>query len=95
MEPTTSDDGVEQMEECDPEISLASDIKPIIDRNCAVSGCHLDRQNPLFNDNAAIISNAQRILARTSAGTMPPAGALDAELVAQISCWVDAGAMDN
>ena len=95
MAPATSDDGVEQMEDCDPEISLADDIRPIINRNCAIAGCHLDSQSPLFDSNAAIISSAQRILARTSAGTMPPSGALDSDLVAQIACWVDAGSPDN
>ncbi len=83
-------------DECaDTEISLSSDIVPIIEVNCATRGCHLDRQSPLLNTSDAIIQHAARIQARTTAGTMPPSGALSRSLVSQINCWVENGAQDN
>ncbi len=82
-------------EDCDEEISLKDTIQPIIESNCALSGCHLDRQMPLFENRDDIIANATRIKARVTAGTMPPSNPLDARTMEMIACWVDSGAKDN
>jgi hypothetical protein len=76
-------------------VSLTDDIAPIIAANCAVSGCHDGSRSPNLTSNSGIIGSASRILARTSAGTMPPSGALSSNLVDQIECWVNDNAPDN
>lgn len=90
-----SDDEPSVTEECDDSITLSQNIQPIVEQNCAIAGCHLDSQAPLFTDSDDIIANANRIKARTSAGTMPPSGAISSTLVSEIACWVDNGAIDN
>lgn len=76
-------------------VSLADHIMPIIENNCAISGCHLDTRSPLYENSDDVIAAAERIRVRTTAGTMPPSGALDAEDVAMITAWVECGAEDN
>lgn len=79
------------------DISLANNIMPIIEANCAVSGCHKDARNPILVTKSAIIQFASRIAARTSSTTnpMPPSGALPQSEINDILCWVDSGALDN
>ncbi|MGB3464772.1 MAG: SprB repeat-containing protein [Cyclobacteriaceae bacterium] len=78
-------------------ISLADNIMPIIEANCAVSGCHKDVRNPLFNSRSDVIQSAGRIAARTnnSANPMPPGGQLPQSDIDDILCWVENGAQDN
>ncbi|GAB4328246.1 MAG: hypothetical protein OHK0038_02080 [Flammeovirgaceae bacterium] len=55
-------------------ISLTTDIVPIINTNCALSGCHGSGQTgrPDFTKKENIISSAASIKERTNSGTMPP-----------------------
>ncbi|MBV6644425.1 MAG: SprB repeat-containing protein [Cyclobacteriaceae bacterium] len=76
-------------------VSLNDDIVPIINANCALSGCHLNARSPLLTSNAQIINFSDRIKSRTSAGTMPPSGSLPADQVQLIASWVDCGSQDN
>lgn len=76
-------------------ISLASDIMPIINNNCATNGCHANSQSPLLTSESSVIAAASRIKARVEAGTMPPSGSLPESQVQAISDWVDCGATDN
>jgi hypothetical protein len=76
-------------------ISLSNDITPIITENCYGSTCHNSGRSPDFTTPTNIIANADRILARTSAGTMPPTDALSSGLVDQIACWVNDNAPEN
>lgn len=73
-------------------------INTIIQTNCAISGCHAGSRNPDLRPAANIQASADRILARTSARTMPPNGSgitlTDAEIDA-IACWVVDGAPGN
>lgn len=78
---------------------LQEDIIPIINTNCAVSGCH-DGGNglPNFTNKTNIINNAEKIKTRTGNNTMPPSSSgktLTDEEIALIACWVDDGAIDN
>ena len=79
--------------------SLANDIMPILQQNCAVSGCHVSgtgRQN--FTVKATVIQFANQIRTNTQSGVMPPATSgksLSAAEKALISCWVSNGAKDN
>ena len=80
-------------------VSFAQTIQPIISTNCAISGCHVTgQQNPPLTTYGQISANADRVKARTSNGTMPPASSgkiLTIEEIEAIACWVDAGAPDN
>lgn len=78
-------------------VRLSSDIMPIIAANCAVTGCHNGSRSPDMRTKEGIMSNANKIKNRTSAGTMPPAARPDltASQIAIIACWVDDGAKDN
>lgn len=90
---------VEAKVELVQDVSLASDIVPLMQSNCAVSGCHVSgAQNPNFSDKANILQNASQILSRTSNRSMPPSSSGKSLTDAQIElirCWVDAGAKDN
>jgi len=80
-------------------ISFELNIEPIIQTNCAVSGCHVNGQQlPTLETYEQIAANAERVKARTSNGTMPPASSgksLIQEEINAIACWVDNGAQDN
>jgi len=87
-------------EDCPPDgVSYSQTIEPIIKSNCAVSGCHINgQQGPTLETYGQISANAERILARTSNGTMPPAisgNSLTQTQIDEIACWVNDGAMDN
>lgn len=79
------------------DISLSNNIMPIIEANCAISGCHKDVRNPMFNSKNDVINASNRIAARTSSTTnpMPPGGRLPQSEIDQILCWVENGASDN
>ncbi|MGB3468794.1 MAG: c-type cytochrome [Cyclobacteriaceae bacterium] len=79
------------------EVTLSGDIMPIINANCAVSGCHGDAVGPRLTSNSAIVAAADRIRARTTARTMPPSGraALTDEEINKITCWVEGGSQNN
>lgn len=80
-------------------ISFSSDIQPIIQNNCAVSGCHVSNTSQAdFTKNEIIESNANSIKSRTSNGTMPPPGSgltLSKKQIDAIACWVDNGGKIN
>lgn len=83
----------------DKDVSLAQDVIPIIQQNCAVSGCHVAGTGRVnFTVKANIVQNASLIRTNTQSGIMPPAGSgssLSAEQKAAIACWVQNGANDN
>jgi hypothetical protein len=78
-------------------LSLASDIKPIIEANCATSGCHVGAGLPDFRNSATIVANASNIRLNTQNKTMPPpgSGTLTDEQIQKIACWVNDGALNN
>ncbi len=79
--------------------SFATDINPIIQANCAISGCHVTGGSAPFTfaSYSQIASRADRIKIRTQARTMPPSGSgsLTQLQIDLIAAWVDAGAQDN
>lgn len=76
--------------------SFSADIQPIINTNCALSGCHVSgAQFPPLTAYTEIKDKADRVKTRTGAGTMPPSGALSSENVQLIADWVDGGAPNN
>ena len=83
------------------QISFATEVKPIIEANCAISGCHDGGGNlPNFNDFATLQARANNnsggVRQRVKTMDMPRGGgSLDAAEIAAILCWVDEGAQNN
>ena len=81
------------------ETSYENDIKPVLETNCALSGCHAGNNGlPDFTDKSEVFDNAAAIKFRTSNRTMPPSSSgltLTNNEIKSIECWVDAGAPDN
>ena len=75
--------------------SLVADIMPIIQKDCAISGCHNGSQSPRLETNQEVIANAARIKSETQAGSMPRNGTLSDQEIVLIACWVDDGALNN
>jgi hypothetical protein len=75
--------------------SWQDDIRPIIVRSCALSGCHNGdaRQDLRVFENAK--SYASSIKSKTRDRSMPREGALTQNEIDLISCWVDDGALLN
>jgi hypothetical protein len=79
----------------DSQTSLALDIKPIIETECAITNCHNGSQSPDLRSSSNIISNASQIKSETQSGAMPKDGNLDSSQKALIACWVEEGAKNN
>ena len=79
--------------------SLTEDVIPIININCAISGCHEPGvQAPDLTQKEIIIASAPLIKTQVQARTMPPSDAdapLSASEIQTIVCWVDNGAQEN
>lgn len=79
-------------------VSFASQIKPIIETHCAISGCHVaGATNPNFSQLSNIQSSSSRIKTRTGNRSMPigNGGTLSQAQIDLIACWVDDGALNN
>ncbi|MEQ8686937.1 MAG: hypothetical protein RIE86_16670 [Imperialibacter sp.] len=95
--------GVEDSEGCSSSldvqiysgISFSVSIKPIIETNCAISGCHDGTGNIDYNNFDNIKLNPSDIKSRTQSGDMPRNGTLTAAEIDMIACWVDDGALNN
>lgn len=79
--------------------SLTENVIPIINANCAVSGCHVPGvQAPDLTNKDVIIAAAPLIRTQVQARTMPPSEAdnpLSTDEIQTIVCWVDNGAQEN
>ncbi|MBW7996127.1 MAG: hypothetical protein FVQ81_06050 [Candidatus Glassbacteria bacterium] len=79
--------------------TYAQDIKPILDQNCVI--CHSTANSGAQRNGAPLsvnfdtydlaVANSGRASIRIQAGTMPPTGALDFELVALFLEWISEG----
>ncbi len=80
-------------------VSYADDIRPILDTNCQISGCHGSNGGiPDFSTYEAVSANAANIKSRTGNETMPPASSgksLSTDEIQMIADWVDDGAQNN
>ena len=82
-------------------VSFSASVKPIIEANCAVTGCHV-AGNPLMTPNfqvtANILNNAGGIRDNTSAKIMPPPDSgrsLTDEEIQILACWANDGGPNN
>lgn len=89
----TNIDEEEQLDPCDTK-SFAVDIKPIIDTNCVV--CHGAGGNfPNLTTYTGISNNAFLVKSEVVSKRMPQGAPLSDADIEAISCWVDAGALNN
>lgn len=89
---------VDEEEELDPcaDITFSVNVKPIIDANCV--SCHSTSGQASFlnlETYAAVAASAASVKAEVVSKDMPIGGTLTNEEIAAISCWVDAGALNN
>jgi len=79
------------------EIKWSTTIKPIIDNNCATSGCHVaGAQSPDLSTYSAVFAKIDRVKARAVVErTMPTSGPLSQTNIDALSKWIDAGAPNN
>lgn len=70
-------------------------VSPIIETNCAVSGCHSGSQAPDLRNFDNIQANASSIKSAVVSGRMPKEGSLTQSEIDAIACWVDDGAPNN
>ncbi|WP_276373857.1 hypothetical protein [Chryseolinea sp. H1M3-3] len=91
-----------EIETCSVTISFTSQVKPIINTNCAVSGCHngdlgADKNWTVFSTLQGKIANVKDRINRPpgTPGHMPAFGSLTQDEITTISCWVDQGGQNN
>ncbi|MCZ8284549.1 MAG: hypothetical protein O9353_03750 [Bacteroidia bacterium] len=86
---------------CDS-VKFSSTIKPIIDANCATSGCHVPGGSgpgdfTSFPDISLKVQNGSfkaRVIDGVP-GFMPATGRLPQPEIDKITCWLNAGAPNN
>lgn len=75
-------------------ITFSLHVKPIIDANCIQ--CHGTGGNfPNLTTYNGVSANAAIVKAETVSRRMPKVGSLTNDEIKAISCWVDAGALNN
>jgi hypothetical protein len=76
--------------------SWTNDIKPIMEKSCAITGCHngVSRSND-FREYASVKSFAKSIKSKTQDRSMPFDGSLTQNQIDLIACWVADGALLN
>ncbi len=78
--------------------SFAADVSPIVSTKCAISGCHdagsTNGPGPLIT-YGQISAAKSTIRAAVSSGQMPKTGSLTTAQKNSITCWVDAGGLNN
>ncbi len=87
---------IEETPETDPcaTITYAINVKPIIDNNCIQ--CHGTGGNfPNLTTYNGTSANASSVKAEVVSRRMPQGSSLTTAEIEAISCWVDAGALNN
>jgi len=80
-------------QDCDPNTSFVSQIKPIIDNNCV--SCHNGNQFPDLRTFNGVSANSTIVKEQVVNRTMPIGGVLTNEEIDIISCWIDSGSQNN
>ena len=77
---------------------LFSEVRTLLQANCAIAGCHAGTQAPDWRVDCNIVNNAALIQQRAVLGNpsfMPPTGALPAADRQKITDWINAGGRYN
>lgn len=80
---------------CNPLISFANTVKPVLDRNCNTAGCHDDQVITALNNFQTVHDGAAQIRLSISTGKMPKNRTITNEDKNAIFCWIDNGAKNN
>lgn len=80
---------------CDPAISFSKTIKPILDANCNMSGCHDDQVITALKDFQTVHDGAAQIKLSIMTGKMPKNRTITTAEKNAIYCWIDNGAKNN
>ncbi len=79
-------------------ITWSDNVNAIILARCALTGCHVAGTGlPQWENLATVQGSVALIKTRINNRSMPPAGATDLTdlQIAQFTCWIDDGALDN
>jgi hypothetical protein len=81
------------------EVSFSKDIQPLVQAECATSGCHVQ------GGNGIIFENYQNVKDKVDKGSlknrvvvlkdMPPNSSLSSCQIAHVEAWINAGAPNN
>lgn len=80
--------------DCD-EVSFSANVKPILDLNCTISGCHNGDQFPDLTEFQNVQTHSAEIRQRVLTRNMPIGRTLTSNQVNTIICWIDNGVQDN
>jgi uncharacterized membrane protein len=83
-----------QLDPCS-EITFNINVKPIIDNNCTVCHSTAGAQFPNLETYEGVKANASKIKSEVETLSMPIGGSLTTDEIQAISCWVEAGALNN
>lgn len=75
--------------------SWLTDILPIMETSCALSGCHNGTSRPDLRLYANAKFYAASMKSKTKDKSMPREGTLSQQQISIIACWVDDGALEN
>ncbi|HMI78783.1 MAG TPA: SprB repeat-containing protein, partial [Ferruginibacter sp.] len=75
--------------------SWSNEIKPIMEKSCALSGCHNGSSRPDLRLFEKAKFYAKSIKSKTQDKSMPREGSLTQQQIDIIACWVDDGAIEN
>jgi len=87
------EEDLQEINDCDTNISFNEIIKPIINNNCLQ--CHNGSQFPDLRNYESIRINANKIKEETQTRRMPLGGSLTTTQIEAIACWIDSGALNN
>jgi uncharacterized membrane protein len=88
-----------QEDDCATPVAFNTHIAPIIQTNCALSGCHaVGGVEPEFTSFEQVKARANEVKQQTQSRQMPPASSgrsLSQEEIRMIACWVNKGAPED
>ena len=74
-------------------IDYQTSVRPIINQNCAVSGCHVSGTGlPDFTDDQEVVDRAEAIKSAVLDGRMPRNGTLSFQEKDTLVSWINQGA---
>src|SRR5690606_36603630 len=75
--------------------SWNAEVRPLIEKNCALSGCHNGVARPDLRLYSTAKHYASQIKSLTADRSMPFTGSLTQQEIDLLACWVDEGALEN
>lgn len=78
--------------------SFSADVNPIIQANCALSGCHASGSSNgpgALTSYQQVANNSSMIRSAVLNGIMPQGSSLSSAQKNAIICWIDGGVMNN